>query len=223
MKTRRKSLRFTYLDSDGKRLIAGVAVDITDEVKREEALSEANSKLEQLATTDSLTGLPNRRVFEERAAIEFSIAARKDRPLSIMITDVDNFKKRNDEFGHAAGDEALRTLGQVLLENVRVGDLAARLGGEEFGFLLLESAAEGAMAFAERIQAHLRQIPTGPAQLTVSIGIASLDQTTRTWERLLARADDAMYEAKRSGKNRTVLHHQHISQLLLALSDRQFA
>jgi PAS domain S-box-containing protein len=131
-----KTLKFTYKDADRRNMLAGVAIDITEEVKRQEALAEANLKLELLATTDSLTGLPNRRVFETQAAIEFSIASRKKRPLSLLIMDVDNFKKRNDEFGHAAGDEALRLLGKVLLETCRAGDLAARLGGEEFGFLL---------------------------------------------------------------------------------------
>jgi diguanylate cyclase (GGDEF)-like protein/PAS domain S-box-containing protein len=218
-----KTLKFTYKDADGRNMLAGVAIDITEEVKRQEALAEANLKLELLATTDSLTGLSNRRVFETQAAIEFSIATRKNRPLCLLIMDVDNFKKRNDEFGHAAGDEALRLLGEVLLETCRAGDLAARLGGEEFGFLLPETDVEAAMAFAQRIQSRLREIPCGPTELTVSIGIAARSEKTETWERLASRADAAMYEAKQSGKSRAVIHRDHITQVIQNLNRRSQA
>ncbi len=218
-----KTLRFTYKDADGRTMLAGVAIDITEEVKQQEALAEANLKLELLATTDSLTGLSNRRVFETQAAIEFSIATRKNRPLCLLIMDVDNFKQRNDAFGHAAGDEALRLLGEVLLETCRAGDLAARLGGEEFGFLLPETDVEAALAFAERIQSRLREIPCGPPDLTVSIGIAARSEKTETWERLASRADAAMYEAKQTGKSRAVIHRDHIAQLILNLNRRSQA
>jgi diguanylate cyclase (GGDEF)-like protein len=218
-----KTLKFTYEDADGRNMLAGVAIDMTEEVKRQEALAEANLQLELLATTDSLTGLPNRRVFETQAAIEFSIAVRKNRPLSLLIMDVDNFKKRNDEFGHAAGDEALRLLGKVFLETVRAGDLVARLGGEEFGFLLPETDVEAAMAFAQRIQSRLRELPCGPTELTVSIGIAAISEKTETWERLASRADAAMYEAKQTGKSRAVIHRDHITQLIMNLNQRSQA
>jgi PAS domain S-box-containing protein len=130
------TIKFTYKDVDGRKLLAGVTVDMTEQVNREEALGKANLQLELLATTDSLTALFNGRVFGSRAAIEFSNSKRRRRPLSLLVMDIDNFKRRNDTHGHAAGDAALQTVGRILNGCVRMGDVAARLGGEEFGFLL---------------------------------------------------------------------------------------
>ncbi len=186
-------------------------MDVTDQLRREEALAAANLQLEMLATTDSLTGLANRRVFETRAAIEFSVARRGRRPLSVLMMDIDNFKWRNDTYGHAAGDAALAALGQILRDCVRMGDVAARLGGEEFGFLLPDTGPAGAMELAHRVQVLLAELPGAPAALTISVGIASLSETTEDWERLLSRADAAMYEAKRAGKNR-VFHFDYLAR-----------
>jgi len=176
-----------------------------DQLKQQEQLAAAYRELELLAMTDSLTGLANRRAFEPRAGVEFSIATRKHRPLSILVMDIDGLKRCNDVYGHAAGDEALKVLGTVLKTCVRTGDIAARLGGDEFGCLLPETDEDGAQEVAERIQAMFRTMPHGPAELTVSMGISTMDDTTHNWEQLLARADEAMYEAKRTGKNRTAL------------------
>ena len=214
-----KSTRLCIEDAEGQRLLATVAMDVTEASAREEALAAANAQLEKLAATDALTGLPNRRVFEERLSSAFSVAHRNNRPLTVLLMDIDNFKKRNDTYGHAAGDEALRLLGGVLLQSVRSGDIPARVGGEEFGFLLPETDSAGALIVANRLQTRLRKVDAGPPPLTVSIGIASLSPTTPNWERLLARADDAMYAAKRAGKDRAVVHHQHISQLANALQE----
>jgi diguanylate cyclase (GGDEF)-like protein len=170
--------------------------------------------LEFLAATDPLTGLPNRRIFEARAADEFAIARRKRRPFSILVMDIDNFKQRNDALGHAAGDEALRALGAVLEGCARQGDVAARIGGEEFAYLLPETDPSGALALARRIQAAIEEIPASSLPLTVSIGVATIDHTTPTWERLLIRADDAMYEAKRTGKNKVVAYGSLLTSLL---------
>ncbi len=212
-----KSTRLCIEGPDGERLLATVAMDVTEASAREQALAAANAQLQALAATDSLTGLSNRRVFEERLSSAFSVAHRNSRPLSVLLMDIDNFKKRNDTYGHAAGDEALRLLGGVLLQSVRAGDIAARVGGEEFAFLLPETESDGALIVANRLQTRLRKVDAGPTGLTVSIGIASLSPTTPNWERLLARADDAMYAAKRAGKDRAVVHYQHISQLATAL------
>ena len=105
-----RTLKFTYKDVDGRKLLAGMTVDMTEQVNREEALRKANLQLELLATTDSLTGLCNRRVFGSRAAIELSNAKRRRRPLSMLVMDIDTFKRRNDTHGHAAGDAALQTV-----------------------------------------------------------------------------------------------------------------
>jgi len=199
-----KSIKFPIRLADGRTILAGVAVDVTREVEKERALSEANAELIRLARTDALTGLFNRRFFEERMAIAFSTAVRKARPLSLIIMDVDNFKRRNDAYGHAAGDEALRVIGKLLAGAVRLGDMAARIGGEEFAILLTETDTNGSILLAQRIQSLLRRADCGPEALTLSIGIAAITASTPNWERLLSRADDAMYEAKRSGKNRFV-------------------
>jgi diguanylate cyclase (GGDEF)-like protein/PAS domain S-box-containing protein len=199
-----RSLKFTYKGLDGRKILGGFTFDVTEQMQREKALADANLQLERLATTDSLTGLSNRRVFETRAAIEFSIARRSHRPLSLLMMDIDNFKWRNDTFGHAAGDAALEMLGRILKTCVRLGDVAARLGGEEFGFLLPDTGPMGAVEVAHRVQALLSQQPRNPAALTISVGAASTIESIETWEQLLSRADQAMYEAKRAGKNRVV-------------------
>jgi len=200
------TIKFTYNDVDGRKLLAGVTADMTEQANREEALEKANLKLELLATTDSLTGLFNRRFFESRCAIEFSNAKRSRRPLSILVMDIDNFKRRNDTYGHAAGDGALQTVGRILNGCVRMGDVAARLGGEEFGILLPDTGLSGAIDLAFRVQTALSQQVEAPAPLTVSVGVSSMTAEGDSWEQLLRRADDAMYDAKRSGKNR-VVHH----------------
>jgi diguanylate cyclase (GGDEF)-like protein/PAS domain S-box-containing protein len=209
-----RSTKFAYQDIDGRTMLAKISQDITAQLKQQEALAAANRQLELLAMTDALTGLANRRAFESRAAIEYSVALRKQRPLSILTMDIDNFKLRNDTYGHAAGDEALKVLGAVLKSCVRSGDVAARLGGEEFAFLLPETGEEGAMGLAARIQSLLHQAAHGPIELTVSVGVSTTDPTTRNWQRLLARADDAMYEAKRAGKNRALHHRAHLLNLM---------
>ncbi len=213
-----RSLKFTYQGADGRKMLAGIAIDITEQVLREQELKAANSRLDQLATTDALTDLHNRRSFETRIAIEFATSRRRKRSLSMLLIDVDNFKRRNDQLGHAAGDQALQLIGRVLAKSGRADDLPARLGGEEFAFLLPDTDAAGAMVIARRIQALLRQEPCGALPLTVSIGIASLDGTVQSWERLLACADSAMYEAKRSGKDCIVVHQDHVAKLMIGLA-----
>jgi diguanylate cyclase (GGDEF)-like protein/PAS domain S-box-containing protein len=208
-----RSVKFSYEDIDGRIMLAKISQDITDQLKQQEELAAAYRQLEILAMTDALTGLPNRRAFESRAAIEFSVSIRKRRPLSLLVMDIDDFKRRNDTYGHAAGDEALKMLGSVLKGCVRTGDIAARVGGEEFAFLLPETDEEGATHLAARIQEMLRLADHGPAELTVSMGVSTIDKTTPDWYRLLSRADDAMYEAKRMGKNRVI----HYRACLLAL------
>ena len=178
------------------------------------ALARANEELRRLASTDSLTGLANRRAFEERMRVQFALAVRSGRPLSVLMIDVDDFKHRNDTFGHAAGDEALRAIGFILNEIVRVGDLAARLGGEEFAVLLPETDADHARTVAQRIRQGLAHYPLNSGPITVSIGIASKEIAVHSWQRLLECSDDAMYEAKKTGKDRIVLHRDYIRQLM---------
>lgn len=207
-----RSIRFTYQDLEGHVLLATISQDITEQTHRQEELAEANQQLKVLATTDSLTDLSTRRVFETRAEIEFSIARRKHRDLSMIVMDIDDFKIRNDRFGHAKGDDALRSVGKALRSSIRLGDTAARIGGEEFALLLPEINSVVAMELAKRIQNALRREDSGPLPLTLSIGVSSLDDTTNDWSVLLSQADEAMYEAKRSGKNKVIEHRQHATE-----------
>jgi diguanylate cyclase (GGDEF)-like protein len=196
-------------------MLAGMSLDVSHEIEKERALAAARAELERLATTDAMTGLANRRVFEERIAAGFAEAARHERGFALMVMEIDDFKRRNDTYGHAAGDVALRELGRVLLDTIRAGEVAARIGGEEFAILLPDSDGISAAPLAERIQTRLREWDASPMPLTVSIGIACVSAAVSSWDRLLSKADDAMYEAKRSGKNRIVLSQTcHVSTVI---------
>jgi diguanylate cyclase (GGDEF)-like protein/PAS domain S-box-containing protein len=208
-----RSFKFPCHDSAGNILLAGVAVDVSEEVAHKEELEryhrqleEANQQLHMLAVTDELTGLKNRRAFEERLAWEFSMARRRRRDLSALLIDVDNFKLINDQWGHAAGDEVLRRLGSILLTTVRLPDLPARYGGEEFVVLLPESGEESAMGLARRVMERVADEPWDNAPLTISIGMASINESLENGFQLVELADEALYAAKRAGKNRVVVY-----------------
>jgi diguanylate cyclase (GGDEF)-like protein len=167
-------------------------------------LESANARLRELATTDPLTGLANRRVFEERFAVAFVIARRNYRPLSIMFLDIDDFKRYNDTFGHTAGDTILRRIGAVLLRSVRASDLAVRYGGEEFVLLMPETDEDQGLVLAERILKAVRSEDFEFGPITVSGGIAALSDELAKPRDLLRLADAALYEAKRTGKDRVL-------------------
>ena len=163
-------------------------------------------ELKHLAATDALTGLPNRRSFFEQAGREFGLAQRHGQPLSMLVLDVDHFKEVNDRLGHQAGDQALRDLTQVGLDQLRQSDMLARLGGEEFAVLLPRTTLDEALQAAERLRLAVRQ-RTGETAgagraLTVSIGAACLRPEDQGAEDLLRRADAAMYQAKSQGRDR---------------------
>lgn len=160
----------------------------------------------QLATLDPLTELTNRRHFQEQLEREIARATRHERPLSICIIDVDKFKPINDRYGHIAGDGVLRQLAAIMRAHVREEDVAARIGGEEFAVMFPETGVEAAERFAERLReavAEAEFLVGGQRHpVTVSIGIASLSQQRRERGGLMQGADAALYEAKRSGRNR---------------------
>ena len=172
----------------------------------EAELRLANQRLAGLASTDELTGLPNRRALQESIDYQLSVTERTSRPLSLIMIDVDRFKSFNDSMGHAAGDAVLRMLGRLLNDIVRGGDFPARYGGEEFTVMLPDTDRDGAVVAAERIRCRLEStrltedVPR-PCQVTASFGIAT---TTggEALESLFQRADQALYEAKRRGRNR---------------------
>lgn len=208
-----RSFKFPCHDSAGNMLLAGVAVDISAEVAHKaeleryhRELEEANNRLRRLAVTDELTELRNRRAFEERLGIEFSMARRRKRELSVLLIDVDDFKQINDQWGHAAGDEVLRRLGTVLRSTVRLPDLPARYGGEEFVVLLPESGEPSALGLARRLMERVAAEKWEYAPLTVSIGLASMNNTLVNGFQLVEMADEALYAAKRTGKNRVIVY-----------------
>jgi len=197
-----KSYKFPLKNPEGQSMIAGISLDVTEDLAHQRALAQANADLERLAAIDPLTGLYNRRVFHTRIDAEFAAALSDHRLLTLILMDVDNFKRRNDEQGHAAGDAALAFLGTLLRESIRSADTAVRLGGEEFAILLPDLDYPQATRLAQRIQAALRHTPGAPINLTVSIGIASTTEETRTWDQLFSLADKAMYHSKVTGKDR---------------------
>lgn len=175
------------------------------------ALSEANAQLEVLAMTDALTGLANRRHFGDQLAREATRAAETGRPLSLIALDIDRFKAINDQHGHPAGDAVLRQVALLLEEQVRASDLLARVGGEEFAVLAVDTGMIEASQLAERLRAAIENagpIAVGRAAIpvTISLGVVARriqgGELARAPERLLAAADDALYRAKRNGRNR---------------------
>jgi diguanylate cyclase (GGDEF)-like protein len=169
-----------------------------------ESLRKNREELERLSTTDALTGLGNRRQLMNQLAKEIERANRGAKPFSILMLDVDHFKKYNDTHGHQAGDDVLARVGKVLRESIRPYDCAARYGGEEFLIMLSATSLDRARESAERIRRQIcaEQFDGGP--VTVSIGIADYPSHGNTAEAVIGRADAALYEAKRAGRDRVV-------------------
>ena len=194
-------------DMDELRARVAIGVRILElEARLQESLASAAER----AVRDGLTGLFNRREFDRRLADEVQRVARYQRPLSLLMIDIDHFKHYNDQHGHPQGDTLLRELSTLFLSCVRSTDFIARYGGEEFAVLLPETDPASALAVArsilERVGAHpflYRETQPGAA-LTVSIGVAGRDDAHPDAERLLLAADQALYQAKREGRNRVV-------------------
>jgi diguanylate cyclase (GGDEF)-like protein len=176
------------------------------------AYNRMRGNLEKIVLTDALSGCYNRRGFDQLVSREVSRAVRGGNAISVLAIDVDHFKRVNDEFGHLTGDEVLREMGSLLRETARLGDIVARIGGEEFEILAPDTNVDGALILADRIQQAFAARPftsiRGQRKITISIGIASEaarnDQIAGT---LMARADEALYVAKRNGRNRTEVWH----------------
>lgn len=186
-----------------------------DQRKRaEDALGRVNAELSTLASTDALTGLPNRRQFDATLNKEWYRALREGAPLSLLMIDVDRFKALNDRYGHQVGDAFLAKVGKVIRETVRrAGDMAARYGGEEFAVVLPGTGSAGALEIAEVIRRAIERTETasliaGGYQLTVSIGVGSVVPLASGGSASLVHsADAALYQAKRNGRNRVELLH----------------
>jgi len=161
------------------------------------------------ANIDALTQLYNKKYFMDVLSKEFSFTRRDKQALSLMMVDIDHFKKINDTYGHIAGDMVLKSVGQHLLKHVRLENIACRYGGEEFAVILRNVTLELAHTVAERLRVSLAaeriDFKGKPISITVSIGIATYDSTNfETMEDLIQRADEFLYEAKTNGRNRTV-------------------
>jgi diguanylate cyclase (GGDEF)-like protein len=171
------------------------------------AYDKMRSQLTSVILTDPLTQCFNHRGFDQLSAREISRAARSNASLSLLALDVDHFKDINDTFGHLAGDDVLRTIGSVLRQTARLSDVVARTGGEEFTILAPDTDEEGAAQFAQRVLDAFRAHKFAPLQnriVTVSVGVACATARTEGVARLLRiRADEALYAAKRGGRNRS--------------------
>ena len=159
--------------------------------------------LGEQATIDSLTGALNRAAFEQRLEAELVRCERSDLPCALVVFDIDHFKAINDSYGHAAGDHALRRLARAVEHGKRRSDVFARVGGEEFAVVLPDTDLDGAAAFADGLRQRLARELAGPA-MTVSVGVSDLQTAGASMRRMLEQADDALYAAKRAGRDRVV-------------------
>ena len=188
--------------------------------KAEEHLAEMeamNRRLEDLSVRDALTGLYNRRYFADRLSNEHARSTRHSRPVALLMLDIDHFKRINDTYGHQTGDDVLRAVSQILINQTRTIDVVSRYGGEEFAVLLPETPFDGALLLAERLREHVALMQLKPrAQAnsekvpadavltcTISVGLAMLDRELMpTPDSLVGAADTALYAAKHGGRNR---------------------
>ncbi len=200
--------RFPFTDPDGERFVASLAIDVTRAAVAEaevahyqKELEAANAQLHELAITDALTGVPNRRAFDERVQHEFALAVRHNLSLSLMMMDADHFKSFNDTFGHAEGDAMLRLMAKTIQANVRGTDMVARYGGEEFAVILPNTNQEETKMLAERICRAVEAMDSPKRKMTVSIGIASKTPELVNRDEFFALADEALYCAKNKGRN----------------------
>ena len=191
-----------------RSFVAGMALDITEMKRHEERLEArrrkleaANAHLNVLGTTDGLTGLKNRRAFDETLARAFDHAKEYDEPLSLLLIDVDEFKSYNDAFGHPAGDDALRRIARSLVERARKDELVARYGGEEMAAILPRANLRNALAVAERFRSAVETTTWGRREVTISVGAATLTRAMTDAHALVEAADAALYRAKRAGRN----------------------
>ncbi len=194
---------------NSRELIARVASGMRI-LRLEEELMQARHQMEALAMHDGLTGLLNRRAIEEYAEAEFNMAGRKERPLSVILIDIDHFKNVNDQFGHKFGDHALQQVGKILTEELRTYDRIGRWGGEEFILILPETQLGDAATVAERVRirtaATLISLENGESfSIHISLGVACTTGQFQSLAKLIDAADQALYQAKQTGRDRVCI------------------
>jgi diguanylate cyclase (GGDEF)-like protein len=189
------------------------ASQVQDYAGRFEAINEelrnANLRLRELSLTDELTEVGNRRNFDVRVREEINRSTRFGHHFSLLLLDLDYFKKFNDEFGHPQGDAVLRGLGALMRSMCREGDVPCRVGGEEFAFILPETAKADGLAFAERMRRGVEgtiKCPDDSRPITISIGLAAFPEDGKSPEDLFRASDEALYESKNAGRNRVTAY-----------------
>ncbi len=192
------ALRIALLNQLWFVMVAGLAIVAFHTLRRNEAL------LRDLATYDALTRVLNARAFQERLALEVGRSRRYARPLALLYLDLDDFKAVNDAHGHHTGDAVLRLVADAIRRTVRQPDAVGRMGGDEFAVLMPETDGAVAHAAAERLGASVAAVLNGTPRVTTSIGLLACAAPAADADTLLRRVDQAMYEAKRGGKNRIV-------------------
>jgi diguanylate cyclase (GGDEF)-like protein len=199
---RDQAIRWT----DGRLVRLEIATDITDRKLAEEELKVAKQRAEELAHKDELTGLNNRRAFFEHSQHAFRQAKRYNHPLSVIMIDIDHFKMINDNYGHSFGDKVLEMFSEPLQGSVRDFDIVARMGGEEFAIVLPETGLEEAENLAERLRTAIQNMTIRnekhEIRITASFGVVTCKDDDKNIESLLTKADDALYVAKKKGRNR---------------------
>ena len=195
-------------EADGSvKRVCLMIYDVTDVASSRRALEQANKQLARLSITDNLTGLLNRGAWENLLDTEFARYQRYGHPCSLVLIDIDNFKSVNDQYGHPAGDEVIRHLAATIRAVLRSTDQAGRYGGEEFGIILPETDAEGAVVIVERLRLAIETavVTTQNIEIryTISSGIATLNKSIPHTTEWLRQSDNALYAAKHAGKNRT--------------------
>lgn len=183
--------------------------DVTDIATSKRALERANEQLAKLSMTDHLTGLLNRGTWENLVDAEFERFRRYGQATSLVMLDIDFFKEVNDNHGHLAGDEVIKYAAETTRSNLRQSDSIGRYGGEEFGIILPETDAEGARVICERIRHSIEQsvvqTSVAPIRYTVSMGVAQLTNRPKNHMKWMQQADEALYTAKKSGRNSVVV------------------
>ena len=191
--------------SGNPSLISMMVHDVTDIAINKIALQEANIQLEKISRTDKLTGLVNRGYWQERLVNALGLHKRYQTPNSLIMFDIDHFKRVNDSYGHLAGDLVIQQVASAAQQSLRTCDIVGRYGGEEFGIILPETSLDGALVFAERLRKAVENLTIEYEQqainVTISLGVAEADKSMETESQWLEAADQALYSAKNNGRN----------------------